>query len=508
MNSGDEWSVMNNLFSEGAADHSCALDTVFSPAGLLNVILRFWKLILLFVLLGGLAAWGLTRYVIKPVYRANATIYAWNNTQGANGNASTQEFYLVTQLMNDYRELLTSRRVQQPVEASLKTAFAGTFDENNFPKYKISVSTTRNTRIVSVAVESSSPQVAQVAANETTRVFADVIKEILKLDNVQMIDTALLPDTPVRPRMYINLLLGIFLGGLLGGALALLLEVLDRTLKDPEQAERVLNRTMVGAVPLVGALEAARKANEKRRTGLLKSGSRQVGEAFRLVRTNLHFLLSERRNGGRMVMLTSTVSGEGKSSCAAALAQVTAQSGKKVLLIDGDLRKSMQQALWGLDRSKGVVSIISGDDNFESAVYRGVQGEEKLDVLLAGPLPPNPSEMLMSENMAELLNRCRKEYDYIFIDAPPCLSIADPLVLGQLVDGVVFVVACNHTRIEAVRRTLAQLERGGIRLLGILLNKFNLRKSGYSYGYHYTDYGYAENNAADQTNGRDEEDKA
>ena len=124
MNSGDEWSVMNNLFSEGAADHSCALDTVFSPAGLLNVILRFWKLILLFVLLGGLAAWGLTRYVIKPVYRANATIYAWNNTQGANGNASTQEFYLVTQLMNDYRELLTSRRVQQPVEASLKTAFA------------------------------------------------------------------------------------------------------------------------------------------------------------------------------------------------------------------------------------------------------------------------------------------------------------------------------------------------------------------------------------------------
>ncbi len=498
---------MNNLLPGGAADHSSTLENIFSMNVLLGVALRFWKLILLFVILGAAVAWGLTRYVITPIYRTNATLYAWNNNRDKNGNTSTQEFYLATQLMNDYRELLTSRKVQQPVEESLKAAFAGRFDEKSFPGYRISVNCARNTRIVSVEVESASPEVAQVVANETTRVFSEVIKDILKLDNVQIVDTALVPKQPVRPRLHINLLIGVFLGGILGGALALLLEVLDRTLKNPEQAEKTLNRTMVGTVPLVDGGEAADKAYPKGRLQLLSSAHRQVGEAFRLVRTNLHFLLSDRRNGGRLIMLTSAVSGEGKSSCITALAQVTAQSGKKVLLIDGDLRKPMQHAMFRLDRSKGLVSVISGDESFDSAVYRDVGGEKNLDVLLSGPVPPNPSEMLMSECLTELLDRCRKEYDYIFIDAPPCLSIADPLVLGQLVDGVVFVVSCNHVRIEAVRRSLEQLEQAGVRVLGILLNKFNLRQSGYGYGYNYGDYCYSddtEGHSSKKTDGEED----
>ncbi|MBR1511239.1 MAG: CpsD/CapB family tyrosine-protein kinase, partial [Acidaminococcaceae bacterium] len=207
---------------------------------------------------------------------------------------------------------------------------------------------------------------------------------------------------------------------------------------------------------------------EVRKINLLafKDPKSPVAEAYRTIRTNLQFSGVDKEM--KVVEVTSAVPNEGKSTVMASLAVVLAQARKKVLLMDCDFRNPTQHKLFGL-HNRGLTNFMANGDDYTPFIQRVEQ--EKLDILVSGPVAPNPSEMLMSNKMQDLLDRARTEYDYVLIDTPPIMPVTDAAVLGAKVDGVMMVVASGQDKPELVQAAKNRLVQGGANILGCILNK-------------------------------------
>lgn len=208
-----------------------------------------------------------------------------------------------------------------------------------------------------------------------------------------------------------------------------------------------------------------------------------ISETYRAIRTNLQFAGAGRQM--KYIAFTSSVPGEGKSTTISNIALTMAQDGKKVLLIDNDLRKPRQHKIFGL-LNKGLTNSIAMGVPFAEVVHTEVF--PNLDVLTSGPIPPNPSEMLGSERMAPLLKEVEEKYDYILLDLPPILAVTDAAIIGNMVDGVVLVVRSGMTSPEEAKEAKKRLEAGHAHILGVVLNGVPTEKKGYGYGYYYYDY--------------------
>lgn len=210
-----------------------------------------------------------------------------------------------------------------------------------------------------------------------------------------------------------------------------------------------------------------------------------ISETYRVIRTNIQFAGAGKQL--KYIAFTSSVPGEGKSTTISNLALTMAQDGKKVLLIDNDLRKPMQHKVFGL-LNKGLTNIIAMGLTFDEVVNKDVF--PNLDVLTSGPIPPNPSEMLGSEKMSDILKEVGEKYDFILLDLPPILAVTDAAIVGHMADGIVLVVRSGITAPEEAKK---RLEAGHANILGVVLNGVPTEKKGYGYGYYYYDY-YDENN--------------
>ena len=212
-----------------------------------------------------------------------------------------------------------------------------------------------------------------------------------------------------------------------------------------------------------------------------------ISETYRAIRTNLQFAGAGKQM--KHIAFTSSVPGEGKSTTISNIALTMAQDGKKVLLIDNDLRKPRQHKIFGL-LNKGLTNIIAMGAPFTEVVNKDVF--PNLDVLTSGPIPPNPSEMLGSERMSSILKEVGDKYDYILLDLPPVLAVTDAAIMGNMADGVVLVVRSGLTSPEEANEAKKRLEAGHAHILGVVLNGVPTEKKGYGYGYYYYDY-YDEN---------------
>lgn len=196
-----------------------------------------------------------------------------------------------------------------------------------------------------------------------------------------------------------------------------------------------------------------------------------ISEQYRTIRTNLEFTSIGQKL--QMITVTSASNGEGKSTTAANLAVVYAQLGKRVLLIDCDLRKPTAQFTFNLSSQAGLSTILVGRISLERAIQQ--TGVERLSLLTAGPIPPNPTELVASEQMVELLDEVRRQYDIVILDAPPMMQVADARLLAKIADGTILVIGCENSERQLVVKAKEQLERTGTHMLGLVLNK---RKSG------------------------------
>lgn len=294
-----------------------------------------------------------------------------------------------------------------------------------------------------------------------------------KADSSHVIEEAQVPSDPIRPKKPQNILFSGLLGIFLGLCLALLQELLDDRINSPEEAERVLRLPNLGHVPLV----------EEEGLRLIRDISTfsPLMESYRSLRTNINFAAvgSEMRS----IVVTSSVPAEGKSTTAANLAMAMALDGKRVIIVDADLRRPSLHKLFRTDSSPGLTDVLVGTHEIEDVVRSS--GVENVSVIPAGSPPPNPSELLGSARMGELIGRLQEIADVVLFDTPPTLAVADSVVLASRTDGVLLVIGYGETKKANSKKALDHLRRANARVLGTVLNRVEGPNSGYYYGKYY-----------------------
>jgi capsular exopolysaccharide synthesis family protein len=333
---------------------------------------------------------------------------------------------------------------------------------------------------------------------ELQRRLQDVKIQIAKtVNSLAVADPARVPSTPVSPRTTLNTVLGAFLGLLLISGVVLLMEYMDDTVKTSEDIDQATGAPTLGAVPLFspkrGRIPGRRATTSRLITSL---GPRSTtAEAYRMVRTNLEFARSNRP--GHTILITSALPGEGKSTTAANLALLLAGSGRRVILVDADLRKRTLHRMFDVPNASGLSTLFVMEDPQLHGLLRAT-AQENLLLLPSGPSPPNPAELLASSRMGQIIDLLKAECDVVIFDSPPLLSVADTAGLAPSLDGVVLVVNAGRTRMSGLVQAVEVLGRAGATLWGVVLNKLKLnRADGYYYGYPY--YGSYETRESDKT---------
>ena len=296
----------------------------------------------------------------------------------------------------------------------------------------------------------------------------------VRSNNISIIDRAEVPGWRFKPNLMLNLAIGLLLGGMLGVLVAFLLEFLDDTLKTPDDIEQKLRLAVLGVIPRLGP---------KENMGSIAKDSRSsFSEAYRSVRTALQF--STDHGVPKTLLITSTGPSEGKSTTALALARNLAELGKRVLLIEADMRNpSLHRTLVLQGSGTGLSNLLAGGATLSQSTLS--VDNELFKVILAGPLPPNPAELLSGSKLVSALTIAREHYDQVIIDGPPVLGLADAPILSNVVEGTLLVVNSSKTRISAAQAALKRLLSARARVVGALLSKYDPKTAGYGYGYGY-----------------------
>ncbi len=291
-------------------------------------------------------------------------------------------------------------------------------------------------------------------------------------NNVRVIEPARPPAGPYSPNLRRSLILSGLFGLLFGVGLVVFLDFLDQSLRTPDQVEGYLGLEVLSALPT-----------------LTEDTAQVLREAFQSLRTAL--LLAARGDGCQVMMVTSAVPEEGKTTVAFNLAKVLATGGSRVLMIDADLRRPRVHQLVGANNVRGLTSVVLGE-RAASEVMHTLAEVPNLDVITSGPLPPNPPELFGKASFRDLLEDARAMHEWVVIDTPPTATVTDPVMCARLVDMVLLVVQYAGPKRQPVQKAMRLLSRTGVRLAGVLLNKVDLERDAYYYSGYYSYYHYGD----------------
>jgi len=315
-----------------------------------------------------------------------------------------------------------------------------------------------------------------------------LIMEQSQYGNVEIIDPARVPSRPVRPNRMLNMLLSIIVGLGLGIGIALVLSYTDTTVRSPDDVEDKGFSVLAFVPPFF-----RRGVHELQETLVTYANPRsRASEGYRTLRASIQNFLLNGQQEGRTIVISSPVPREGKSTTAANLAVAMAQSEYGTLLVESDFRRPTVHYIFNMKAEPGLTNYLLAKVDLNSIIH-GTQ-IPNLSIIPCGFIPPNPAELLTSRRMRDLIQILKKAFDVIIFDTPPVVTIADAMILARQVDGVVLVVSVNLSKIAGLERAKAILDQGGIKLFGVLVNKFDVKKSyGYYYRYYYQyDYYYSE----------------
>lgn len=314
------------------------------------------------------------------------------------------------------------------------------------------------------------------------------LTEVQSVDSIVIVEKAEVPSAPIRPRTLLNVLLAIIIGGMLALGVIFLIEYLDDRVKTPQDLYKVINTPILGAIAQLPSTGLRKKDEHSLRQESLITANQPrhpITEAYRSLRTSLQF--SSVDDAMRSLLVTSATPGEGKTTTAANLAVVLAQSGRSVILIDADIRKPQQHKIFHLPKSPGLTDAMV-TTNSPLAFFLHDTEVPNLRVMTSGKEAPNPAELLGSKRMKQVIESLNGEADVLIFDAPPLLAVTDAQVLASQVQGVLLVVNTEKTPRAVVARAAEALMRGNGRLFGAVLNR--LARSPRSYYYYYDSYSY------------------
>lgn len=420
-----------------------------------------------------------------PLYQASTRLFVSANTgtslsETYQGNRYSQERVI------SYAELLTGQTIAQRTIDKLQLNLNARELQD-----RVNATAKPDTVLVSLDVVDESPIQARDIANTMSDEFVLMVRELETPEDgstpgsrVVVEQRASIPQFPVVPQPAKNIAIGVFLGLLLGVGIAFIRDLLDNTIKNVEQLEKITSAGLVGSIPL---------DKERRRQASISFDRENSGiaEAFRKLRTNLQFLAVD--NPPRVILVTSSMPSEGKSTTAINIALALAETDKSVVLVDGDLRRPSLHRYLDLVGTVGFSTVLGGmaslDEALQKTRYPG------LDVLASGAIPPNPSELLGSQSARKLLNDLRAKFDYVIVDSTPTLAITDAAILAAAADGVLVMARYGHTKREHLAHAVDSLASVGAQLLGVVFTMTPTRGgTAYTYGY-YGEYSAHPNNA-------------
>jgi capsular exopolysaccharide synthesis family protein len=330
---------------------------------------------------------------------------------------------------------------------------------------------------------------------ETNKKLYDIVLErskeadlsaLLKNNNIRMIDRALVSKIPVKPRKQIILLAGFAIALVLASLAVFLVEFFDTKFKSFKELETISGKSLLGIIPKFQQIETSQF---KEIAFEDKSGKNLAVEAFRSLRTNIK--LSNPDSKLKVMLVTSSVPHEGKTIVSSNLAASYSVAGKKVLLIDADMRKPRVHKVFGLKNEKGLSTLIVGEHSMDDVINKNVY--DGLDVVTAGIIPPNPAELLESARFADILKDFSEIYDVVIIDTPPLSPVSDAATIAPMTDGLILAVNISETPRDVFKSVIANISKPGIIRLGVVVNNIDFKqekkfKSYYGYSYYHSSY--------------------
>lgn len=308
------------------------------------------------------------------------------------------------------------------------------------------------------------------------------IQEAMNVGNVRIVEEAVLPDRPIKPKKTQNMLLALAAGLLAGIGLAVFLEYLDDSIQTTDDAEDAVHLTTLGIIPWMRDAHAAKLI-------ALTDPRSPAAESYRTLRTNIKFLSAD--NPLRTLAVTSAGPEEGKSTTVANMGVCFAQAGKRVLIVDTDMRKPTIHTIFNLPNQDGVSTILAGERSLEECLKPTAQ--PGLWVLTCGPTPPNPAELLESQRMSQLIETLREHFDLVLFDAPPIIAVTDASVLAARLDGMLLLLGINKVTRKASRHALQLLDRAKVKVWGMVVRGVRPDNDGYYYSYYHKYYGTLDN---------------
>lgn len=443
--------------------------------GYLKVLQRRWISILV-IMLATLAVTAAVTFLLTPKYTSSTRLF-FGVQAAQSGSDLAQGSTFAENQLTSYAQVATSPLVLQPVIDQL-----GLQTTPDLLAQKVSAFAPSDTVIIQVTV--TDPNAAQSAkiANAVGQQLASVSSDLSprRQDGSQAVKATILapaqvPTAPSSPNILRNLAAGLILGLLLGVAVAILRRVLDTKIRNEADLELVTDVPVLGVVPFDSDAEA--------HPVVIRDDPLSVrSEAVRRLRTNLQFV--EAAEHSRSVVVTSAIPGEGKSTAALNLAASLSDAGLSVVLVDADLRRPSLARYVGIEGSVGLTTVLIGEATLDDVLQPW--GDSSLRVLPSGQVPPNPSELLGSGAMADVLEQLTARFDMVLLDSPPLLPVTDGAILGRLAGTTLMVVGADRLHRSQLKGALESLATAGVNVAGVVLNKVAPHNFGpYEYGYTY-----------------------
>ncbi|ENW42243.1 TPA: polysaccharide biosynthesis tyrosine autokinase [Acinetobacter baumannii] len=309
-----------------------------------------------------------------------------------------------------------------------------------------------------------------------------------EIGNVRIVDTAVEPVEPIKPKKLLVLILSVFVGGFVGALIALLRNMLRTGIKDSGQIENELDLPVYATVPRSPIQESRIKILKKKKSIpilAVKNSDDIAIESLRSIRTAIHFALANAKNN--IIMIAGPSPEVGKSFISTNLATIFAQGDKRVLLIDADMRRGYMHKYFDVDVKPGLSELLSGQADLQKVLHKTQVAN--LDVITRGKSPTNPSEILSSNQFKELLEQLQSQYDHIIIDTPPVLAVTDGIIISQYTGVNLIVARYAKSQMKELELTVNRFEQAGVKVNGFILNDIQRASAGYGYGYNYA-YAY------------------
>ncbi|GGD15092.1 polysaccharide biosynthesis tyrosine autokinase [Nocardioides daphniae] len=440
-------------------------------------------IVVLCVALGAL--WTATR---SPIYAANANGFVTTSTTDENTSLASVNDSLAKSKATSFLQIARSRAVAERVIDDLGLTESPASLVNSIEAIQ-----PPDTVLLQITARASTPERAVELADAWVSSLAETVEEIQNPQGrgtaplrIMPVEAADLPSSPVSPDPVRNLALSLLVGLLLGFGYAVLRGTFDRRLMNKREIEEKFSVSVVGQIPATDLLNRGNSGNAQL---AVDADTRIIGqgpasEAFRKLRTNLTYMDVD--NPPRIIVVSSPMPGDGKSTVSANLVAAIERSGQSVILVDGDLRRPMVAASLGLVEGVGLTDVLTGKIGIEDALQR-IPGHDGLRVLAAGPVPPNPSELLGSQAMRNLLARLSQD-SIVVIDAPPLLPVTDGAILAARTDGALIVISSGKTKDHHLESALEHLNRVDAKTLGVIVNRVPQKRKVLGYGT-YGSYG-------------------